>query len=124
MPLCHPVVSYKKYISVLCLYSHTCVYVLENAAFLAGETSSYFGWPVKEYYKEMQRPSVKGRGFIIVSLPKLCQILFIPNILVNKHCLIHFIWLSQCLIAIMFAEEKGHCEHQQQTMPVNIFPAS
>lgn len=99
------------------------MYVLENAAFLAGETSSYFDWTVKEYCKDMQRP-VKGRGFITVSLQKLCQILFMPNIHVNKHCLIHFICLSQLLIAITFAGDKGHCEHQQQTMPVNIFPAS
>lgn len=124
MPLFILWVSYKQYISILCLCSHTYVYVLENAAFLARETCSYFGWPVKEYYKEMQRPSVKERGFITVSLQKLCHILFIPNIPVNKHCLMHFIWLSQFLITIRFAEDKGHCEHQQQTMPVNIFPAS
>jgi len=46
-------VSYKQYVSILCLCSHTYAYVLENDDFLARETSSYFGWPVKEYYKEM-----------------------------------------------------------------------
>lgn len=47
-------VSYKQYINILCLCLHANVQVLESAAFLAGETSSCFGWPVGEYYTEMK----------------------------------------------------------------------
>lgn len=49
---------------------------------------------------------------------------YIQSILENKHYLIHYIYLRQFLITITFAEDKGHCEHQQQTMPVSILPAS
>lgn len=102
----------------------TCWCVSAGECCIPSWGNKFMFWLASKRITQKWRPTVKGRGFITVSLQKLCHILLIPNVLINKLSLIYFIWLSQCLIAITFAEDKGHCKDQQQTMPGNVFPTS
>lgn len=77
----------------------------------------------KRILKRDAKAFCKRKRFHNCQPSEIMENICIPNIPVNKHCLTHFIWLSQFLITITFAENKGHCDYQQQTMPVNIFPS-
>lgn len=76
----------------------------------------------KRILKRIAKALCKRKRFHNCQPPEIMANICIPNVPVNKHCLTHFIRLSQFLITIALAEDKRHCDYQQQTMPVNIFP--